>query len=83
MSRAAAKAKAAPDTWEVAGRSFVLRNNIWVQREHIGEPAKPLKRSGREFQQLLKTFPEIDALRPAERPVIFKAGDQWYRLQLK
>lgn len=82
-TRASAKSKAAPETWDVAGRTLVVRDGLWVQQEHNGEPAKPLKRNGREFRQLVKAFPELEALIEAERVVVFKAGEQWYRLQLK
>lgn len=72
------------ETWHAAGRDFVLEDNRWVEMGARGDAVpKVLSPGSREFKRLLREFPNLEELRSATRPVIFRVDKHWYELNPK
>jgi len=80
---AAGQRDAAQDasTAQAAARAFNLQNNTWVQQGYESQPTTPIARDGDGLRLLVPSARARQELLALDRPAIFEAGGEWYRLE--
>ncbi len=78
---AAARSKAVSDTKKLIGtRVFDLQDGVWRQSEYGDETVVVLTRDSDVLENLVKTDADLKPILELDKPVIFRAGGHWYRL---
>ena len=64
----------------LADRDFELRDGVLYQRGYNGEPTMPIVRGTKAAEDLKSKHEGIEELFTNDSPIVFKAGDRWYKL---